>query len=178
MNRDFFVKVVFGTHRVADHLANGAEIKELVNKVLADLLLFCQDIATLEQKKNILPITLRKIDMLLVAFNTVKNSGAVDQKNFVILENEYKKISKILVDFLEQNKQEKKEEAVESEIPQRQRKILELLKNKEKTQVWELQKVLPEVTKRTLRRDLDNLLGLHLIERKGEWNNVFYIAKI
>ena len=56
----------------------------------------------------------------------------------------------------------------------RQTRILELIRNKDKTQVWELQKVLPEVTKRTLRRDLDDLLQRQLIIRQGEWNEVFY----
>lgn len=56
----------------------------------------------------------------------------------------------------------------------RQNKILEILRTKEKAQVWELQKVLPEVTKRTLRRDLDDLLEKKRIERHGEWNAVFY----
>ena len=56
----------------------------------------------------------------------------------------------------------------------RQTRIMEIIRNKPKTQVWELQKVLPEVTKRTLRRDLDNLLYRELIIRQGEWNEVFY----
>ena len=61
-----------------------------------------------------------------------------------------------------------------SRLSTRQTRILELMRNKPKTQVWELQKVLPEVTKRTLRRDLDDLLHRHLIIRQGEWNEVFY----
>ena len=56
----------------------------------------------------------------------------------------------------------------------RQTRIMEIIRNKPKTQVWELQKVLPEVTKRTLRRDLDNLLYRELIIRQGEWNEVSY----
>lgn len=59
----------------------------------------------------------------------------------------------------------------------RQRKILEMLKRKEKVQVWELQKILPQVTKRTLRRDMDDLLQKNLVERRGSWNEVFYQLK-
>lgn len=62
-------------------------------------------------------------------------------------------------------------------ITERQRSILEFLKAKKKVQVWELQKILPQVTKRTLRRDLDDLLQMNIIERKGEWNAVFYELK-
>ncbi|OHA70621.1 MAG: hypothetical protein A3D64_01185 [Candidatus Wildermuthbacteria bacterium RIFCSPHIGHO2_02_FULL_49_9] len=64
--------------------------------------------------------------------------------------------------------------AKEGELSPRQNRILQLLHNKDKTQVWELKKVLPEVTKRTLRRDLDDLLQRNLIVRQGEWNEVFY----
>jgi DeoR/GlpR family transcriptional regulator of sugar metabolism len=59
----------------------------------------------------------------------------------------------------------------------RAKKILGLLDAKGKAQVWELQKVLPQVTKRTLRRDLDTLVQKGLLERKGQWNTVFYQTK-
>lgn len=61
-----------------------------------------------------------------------------------------------------------------SSLSTRQTRILALMRNKPKVQVWELQKVFGEVTKRTLRRDLDSLLNLNFIVRKGEWNEVFY----
>ena len=61
-----------------------------------------------------------------------------------------------------------------SEISARQRKILEFLTNNEKAQVMDLQKILPDVTKRTIRRDLDELLETGNIVRMGEFNEVFY----
>lgn len=56
----------------------------------------------------------------------------------------------------------------------RRKMIIELLKEKDKIQVWEVKKVLPEVTKRTIRRDFENLLKQGLIERIGERNNTYY----
>lgn len=56
----------------------------------------------------------------------------------------------------------------------RHEKILEFLKEKGKAQVWEVKQILPEVTKRTLRRDFESLLKKGIIERKGEKNNTFY----
>jgi DeoR/GlpR family transcriptional regulator of sugar metabolism len=38
----------------------------------------------------------------------------------------------------------------------------------------DLQKVLPNITKRTIRRDLDELLETGKIIRMGEFNRVFY----
>ncbi len=56
----------------------------------------------------------------------------------------------------------------------RQGKILNILKEKEKVQVWQMKEVFPEITKRTLRRDFERLLKQGLVERIGEKNNTFY----
>ena len=65
-----------------------------------------------------------------------------------------------------ENKQEK--------YSPRQIKILEILAEHQKAQVSDLIKRLPKVTKRTVRRDLDDLLKKGKILRSGEWNQVFY----
>jgi hypothetical protein len=56
----------------------------------------------------------------------------------------------------------------------RQKKILDILSGRQKTQVADIIKELPEVTKRTVRRDLDDLLKEGKVLRFGEWNQVFY----
>jgi predicted HTH transcriptional regulator len=56
----------------------------------------------------------------------------------------------------------------------RQEKILEFLNNNGKAQVMDLQTILPDITKRTIRRDLDELLESGKIIRLGEFNQVFY----
>ena len=61
-----------------------------------------------------------------------------------------------------------------SSISERQEKILAFLKEQGRAQVWQIKQVLPEVTKRTLRRDFENLLKKKLVERTGERNNTFY----
>ncbi len=61
---------------------------------------------------------------------------------------------------------------------ERQEKILSFLREQGRAQVWQIKQILPEVTKRTLRRDFENLLRRGLIERVGERNNTFYQIKI
>jgi|GEM_PF-475975 len=56
----------------------------------------------------------------------------------------------------------------------RQKKILEILKEKGRAQVGEFKNIFPEVSKRTLRRDFRDLVNQKLIERIGEKNNTFY----
>ena len=89
----------------------------------------------------------------------------------------------ILRDKLELKEQPKvaqkiqKATEVSVRLPARQEKILSFLKQNGKAQVWQVKEVLPEVTKRTLRRDFENLLNQGIIERFGERNNTFYQLK-
>lgn len=62
-------------------------------------------------------------------------------------------------------------------LSERQEKILAFLKEQGRVQVWQVKQILPEVTKRTLRRDFDNLLKKGMVERIGERNETFYQIK-
>jgi len=59
----------------------------------------------------------------------------------------------------------------------RHEKIMEFLKENGRAQVWQIKQILPDVSKRTLRRDFENMLGKGKIERLGERNNTFYQIK-
>lgn len=63
------------------------------------------------------------------------------------------------------------------EKPERQEKILAFLRENGRAQVWQVKQILPEVTKRTLRRDFEKMLKEGIIERMGEKNNTFYQLK-
>jgi hypothetical protein len=62
-------------------------------------------------------------------------------------------------------------------ISERHKMILAFLREQGRAQVWQIKEILPEVTKRTLRRDFEALLKQGLIERIGEKNNTFYQIK-
>ena len=68
-------------------------------------------------------------------------------------------------------------EQSKAEVSDRQKRILDILKQKEGVQVWEVKDVFPDVSKRTLRRDFSKLLKDGLVERKGERNTTFYKLK-
>ena len=169
MDREFFLKLTCATYKVADILPQDEEIrnniKDTATSIAVQLLLY--------EKEHDGPRIAKEIQQLQEYFNTAKSEQWVNPENFLILEREYDKI----IGLFEQP------EPISIPVPsvpslsERQKKIIEILRSKERTQVWELQKVLPEVTKRTLRRDLDDLLQLKLIERQGEWNEVFYRLK-
>ncbi len=60
---------------------------------------------------------------------------------------------------------------------ERQEKILAFLRENGRAQVRQIKQILPEVTKRTLRRDFKSLLKQGIIERMGERNDTFYQLK-
>ena len=59
----------------------------------------------------------------------------------------------------------------------RKTKIINILKEKKQIQVGEINKILSDVSKRTLRRDFQDLLKQGLVERIGESNDTFYQLK-
>ena len=132
------------------------------------------------------------IDILLGYLWIAKTQGWLNSANYLIVSYEYEKIKKEIEPVVEPAKSAQttpKEppelvlNSVEANkglasnsfvISARQEKILEFLNNNEKGQVMDLQTVLPDVTKRTIRRDLDELLLAGKIARFGEFNQVFY----
>jgi hypothetical protein len=71
-------------------------------------------------------------------------------------------------------KEVKTEVAVSPKASARHEKILTILLRKKRAQVADLIKELPDVTKRTIRRDLDELMKEGRIVRAGAWNQIFY----
>ena len=96
-------------------------------------------------------------------YPTIKTEEKVEEKNIQELIDDKKE------DFSSQDVKEGY-----GEITARQEKIIEFLSKNEKAQVMDLQTILPDITKRTIRRDLDELLQLGKIVRLGDFNQVFY----
>lgn len=132
---------------------------------------------------------LEDIDILLGYFEIGKSQGWLSGVNCIIITNEYLRIKKEikirpeLVKGPESKEQKITEKTQEKEIAQtlplpeitgRQKEIIEYLIHNKKAQVMDLQRILPDVTKRTIRRDLDELLKMGRIRRFGEFNQVFY----
>jgi len=132
---------------------------------------------------------LKDIEILNNFFEVAKAQNWVKIQNILELQGEYDKIKENLKTALEkpevihlpqatpQSRGFSPQIEVEAQVASnsnRKQKIVEILKEKGQTQVWEMKKVFPEVTKRTLRRDFENLLRQGLIERMGERNNTFY----
>jgi predicted DNA-binding transcriptional regulator len=100
--------------------------------------------------------------------NTLLNDKASDIKNNQ--KNGFQKVGQIISyrsDYY-------LKEGSSSAIKERQEAILNFLKEKGKAQVWQVQEIFPGVTKRTIRRDFEDLLKKGLVKRLGERNSTFY----
>lgn len=64
-----------------------------------------------------------------------------------------------------------------SSFASRKEKIIEILGQKQKIQVWEINVLFPDISRRTIRRDFVQLLRQGLIERMGERSETFYKLK-
>jgi Fic family protein len=62
----------------------------------------------------------------------------------------------------------------ENKLDPRKTKILNFLKKRENTQVQDIKKIFPSVSKRTIRRDFVQLLDQGLVRKIGDKNNTFY----
>lgn len=127
--------------------------------------------------------TLENIEIILNCLKLAKMQGWISGISFLIVSNEYTKIKKeiglpvIIADYEQSpSSQPPLPRVIEepSEITARQRKIIEFLEQNQKAQVMDLMTVLPNVTKRTIRRDLDELLKKEKVVREGEFNQVIY----
>ena len=119
------------------------------------------------------------IDILLGYFWLAKCQGWLNSANYLIICAEYKNIKSQTSQIQQKPNgstavEPLKIAGTKDVLAARQLKILDFLENNQKAQVMDLQKILPDVTKRTIRRDLDELLESGEIIREGEFNEVFY----
>jgi len=119
------------------------------------------------------------LEILDSFFEIVKVQNWLSLQELLKVQEEYSKLMDYLMvsESLEKEKKMDLKQDIVEPFQNRQERILELLKEKGGVQVWQMKKVFPEISKRTLRRDFENLLRQGLIERIGERNDTFYQIK-
>lgn len=159
------------------------KMREVADDILVDLLMPFP-----KKKKSLFEVLDGFFEVALVQ-NWVKSS------DILAIKNEYVKIKENLLE-IENNKAEpKKTDLMVKEknweiMPiangnnknnfsflERQKKILEFIKENGRAQVWQIKQIFPDISKRTLRRDFEIMFKRGLLERIGERNNTFYQIK-
>ena len=178
MNSDFIIRLTLGLYRVTEVFSENPalrrKIEESASRLLVNLILVSEEKGNGEAVVR----ALTELEALLDYLQDMKRLRVLNDRNFVVLEREYAKVRRFLdlaggPESLVDNLISLRMNATKG-LNGRQEKMLEILRYKEKVQVWELKKLLPDVTKRTLRRDVDDLLKRNLVVREGEWNDIFY----
>lgn len=194
--KDDFVKLTNIVYKVLDYIPESDPLKNRAKDKALEMMeyLVADDLEKINKQ------AVGDIDVLMGYIKIGRSQGWISDINGLIIANEYGKIRNqiatraISASESTQNKppivlagegvQKRDAPSVflhkktllkpAVNFSERQNKIIEFLNKNESAQVVDLQTVLPDVTKRTIRRDLDELLGLKRIHRFGEYNQVFY----
>jgi len=152
------------------------------------------------EEKNLIFLLRKDLEILKGYFNVAKWQNWVSYFDILEIEEKYDSIYTKFTDEIERQKKPEEEIVFIPDMPKisevlpitsvseiepkkksslddRKGKIIEILGQKEKVQVWEVNKVFPDVSKRTIRRDFVELLKQGLIERIGERSETFYKLK-
>lgn len=140
-------------------------------------------------------LLLGEIDILQSYLKLGQSQGWIDNVNFLIIAKQYQLLRGRVASLktvsnkavlptdvvsvqppvvVKEKKVEKVQVAEVEDYPDRQKKILKILSKKGQAQVADLLKEIPNITKRTLRRDMDSLLQKRRVARIGQFNQVFY----
>jgi len=157
------------------------KMRELADEILANSVLAINGDS--RKSRNLFLDLEKNLEILNSFFEIAKGQNWVSPVNVLAMQEEYDKLREEFQRLYLSKKDENSKEYPPLDsfrvqpLLERQQKILEILKEKGKIQVWELKNIFPEVTKRTIRRDFEKMLSHGLIERVGERNGTFYQIK-
>ncbi len=122
----------------------------------------------------------KDLDILFNQLEVAKYQNWASYFEVLELQEKYQKIdaeNKAEIKELVFKKETPKKEKSVQKLDPRKEKIIEILKNQEKIQVQDVIRVLPNVSKRTIRRDLNDLIESGIVKRIGQNNETFYSLK-
>lgn len=186
MDKDYLVELTSKIYRLTLSFPKKEplryKIREAADEILKNLI-----IGQASKEEELSLDVSKNINVLMAFLEVAKWQNWASYFNILEVSKEYDRIINNLkkeaeVLEAEETKQEfipfiETEKAVVKQLDPRKEKILEILKEKGTAQVWEIKKILTDVSKRTLRRDFEKLLKEGFIERMGERNNTFYKLK-
>ncbi|HOL90501.1 MAG TPA: DeoR family transcriptional regulator, partial [Candidatus Pacearchaeota archaeon] len=149
-----------------------------------------------ERKKETIFNLEESLDVIHNYFEISKWQNWINYFEILEIQEEYDKIKKELYEEIKKIEIEEKTNEIQN-IPKnnlieekniqidnnfieketRKEKIIKILKKVEKIQVGEINKLFPDVSKRTIRRDFQKMLNQGIIERIGEKNTTYYRLK-
>jgi len=185
MNKNFLIELTNNLYRLTLLFPKKEPLRYKMRELADDILA--------KSAENCSPRVLEELEVLDSFFEVAKAQNWVSSSEILAIQKEYANLREELKKVEPERKQEeakenepKKIEAGPLSVPfpeersgvnERQEKILAFLRENGRVQVWQVKQILPEVSKRTLRRDFENMLNQGIVERMGERNDTFYQLK-
>jgi len=177
MDKNFLLQITNELYRLTLLFPKKEPLRYKMREIGDEILAKCLTL-DVKQEHNQHP-ELVNLDVLDGFFEVAKSQNWVSPTEILNLQEKYSKLKENLEKLEIKNSPVKNVDVrpVQNSMNERQEKILAVLKEKEKAQVWQIKQIFPEVSKRTLRRDFENLFKRGIIERIGERNETFYQLK-
>ena len=186
MDKNYFIKLTTNLYRLTILFPKKEplryKIRELADNILANCILIFKKEPS-QSKKLILEIK-EYVDVLDSYLELAKSQNWVSPFDVLEIQKEYANLigelnrseeskTRVLIPETVNRVVVVEEESIQGK-EDRQDKILEFLRQRGRAQVGELQQILPDISKRTLRRDFEFLLKQGIVERIGEQSSTFY----
>lgn len=184
MDKNFLLKITNELYRLTLLFPKKEPLRYKMRELADDILVKCSNFKvehSLIQHpvlNNSINSILENLEVLDSFFEVAKSQNWVSPQDILNLQQEYSKLKELPKEKLaEDGPLRVSTLEIRGGMNERQDKILEFLRENGQAQVWQVKQILPEVTKRTLRRDFEHLLSQGVIERIGERNSTFYQLK-
>lgn len=186
MTKDYLIKLTLSVYRVTESWDENdfhkIQLRNLANEILSSFILVSHQNPIADAQESLL----ESISYFQKSLKGARGQKLIDRGQFIFLKGEYDRIKDWKMEARSVKKpslKKLKEERLKNKdwflqsLNERQNKLWKILIEKQTAQVGEIKNYFSEVSKRTLRRDLDFLIKKGLVERKGAWNNIFYKVK-
>lgn len=196
--KNYLLKLTLAVYRVTDKFPEKEPLKYSIREVAGRIFTFAVTSNGCNRQNLECDLELLKSYFLIA-----KTQNWVSERNFLVLEREYDKIAEafsvstiasgpqkskkrekgIAEDLLELNSNRSKPGRVKRNLqntillspPERKQKIANIIKERERIAFAELVASFPEISRRTLIRDLQNLLKEETIKKQGNGRGVIYM---
>ncbi len=194
MDKNYILQLTFLAYRITEDWPEAiflkTQFKHLTSQILNDFVLVSNGSYGLREQ------ILKNINLLQDYLVEARNKKLINREEFLLLKQEYCKIPNYFVKSAQKkqevepetqkiqekssNPKKPKKQKLQTNVDlhnlnQRQKKILNILKNEKNIQVWQLKQIFSDVSKRTLRRDLESLVEKNIVKRQGKWNEISYM---
>jgi len=186
IKRDHSIKLTLALYKVTDLLPDNEPLKYKIRDK-ADDILTKLILANPNEEKLDREGLLEDIKIINAYFDIAQEQEWINPLNFRILKNEYKHIADIVnndppkVRNNDNKMASAKKEIIPSEkevfrhnLSSRQRKLVDILKNKGPMRLRQVHVFFPQLNERTLRRDFNFLISKDIVKRIWQGKHIFY----